>query len=250
MSGGRIRVGIGGWVYPPWRGSFYPKGLPQAEELAFASRHVTAIEVNGTFYRLQTPASFRRWHDQTPDDFVFSVKGPRFITHRRDFDTIGPFLERFFASGVLELGAKLGPVLWQFAPAIDLEKAAFAAFVELLPAAIDGRPLRHVVELRQKGLLDETVIALLQRRAIAVARVDDAKYPAFDAITGDFVYARLRRCDAEEPTGYPPAALDGWAAEFRRLAETGGHDCFVYFINGGKIRAPAAAEALLSRLAA
>lgn len=247
-GGGRIRVGIGGWVYPPWRGSFYPKGLPQSGELAYASRRVTAIEINGTFYRLQTPASFRRWHDETPDDFVFSLKGPRFITHRRDFEAIGPSLDRFFASGIVELEEKLGPILWQFAPAIVLDEAAFAAFVELLPDGIDGRPLRHVVELRQRDLVDDAVLGLLARRHIALARVDDEKYPTFDAVTADFVYARLRRCSVAEPEGYPAASLDGWAEQFRRLAEEG-RDCFVYFINGGKVRAPTAAQALLARLA-
>src|SRR5215472_9325720 len=160
-AAGKIRVGIGGWVYPPWRQTFYPKGLPQAEELAYASRRVTAIEINGTFYGLQKPASFRRWHDETPEDFVFSLKGPRFITHRRDLATIGPAVDRFLASGLSELRNKLGPILWQFAPAIALEPAAFAAFVELLPGEIDGRRLRHVVELRQPGLLDPTTAALL-----------------------------------------------------------------------------------------
>jgi uncharacterized protein YecE (DUF72 family) len=251
MSGaGGVRVGIGGWVYPPWRGTFYPKGLPQAGELAYASRRVTAIEINGTFYGLQKPASFRRWHDETPEDFVFSLKGPRFITHRRDFDTIGPALDRFLASGLSELRHKLGPILWQFAPAIALEKAAFAAFLELLPGEIDGRPLRHVVELRHTSLLDEAAIELLRRRHIAVARVDDEKFPAFDEITADFIYARLRRCTVEEPAGYPPQALDRWAGQFRQIAVEDRRDCFVYFINGGKIRAPAAAQALLQRLAA
>jgi uncharacterized protein YecE (DUF72 family) len=248
-AAGRIRVGIGGWVYPPWRGTFYPKGLPQARELAYASRRVTAIEINGTFYGLQKPASYRRWHDETPEDFVFSLKGPRFITHRRDFDSIGPAIDRFLASGLSELRQKLGPILWQFAPAIALEKAAFAAFLELLPGELDGRALRHVVELRQAGFLDGETIELLRRRHIAVARVDDEKFPAFSEITADFVYARLRRSAAEEPEGYPPQALDNWAGQFRQLSADGGHDCFVYFINGGKIRAPAAAQALLQRLA-
>lgn len=248
-AAGRIRVGIGGWVYPPWRGTFYPKGLPQAGELAYASRRVTAIEINGTFYRLQKPAIFRRWHDETPEDFVFSLKGPRFITHRRDFEGIAPALDRFLASGLAELRGKLGPILWQFAPKIALDKTAFAAFVELLPGEIDGRPLRHVVELRQPDLVDDAVLDLLARRRIALARVDDDTYPAFSAITADFVYARLRRCAPDVAEGYPPEALDDWARSFRDLAGDGGRDAFVYFINGGKVRAPAAAQALLRRLA-
>ena len=250
VAAGQIRVGIGGWVYPPWRGTFYPKGLPQAEELAYASRRVTAIEINGTFYGLQKPASFRRWHDETPADFVFSLKGPRFITHRRDFATVGAALDRFLASGLLELQDKLGPILWQFAPTIALEAAAFAAFVELLPAEIGGRRLRHVVELRRPDFLDAAIFALLERRGIAVARVDDDKYPAVNLTRADFTYARLRRCAVTEATGYPPAALDDWAAEFRALSADRTRDCFVYFIDGGKVRAPAAAQALLQRLAA
>ena len=248
-AAGRIRVGIGGWVYPPWRGTFYPKGLPQAEELAYASRRVTAIEINGTFYGLQKPASFRRWHDETPEDFVFSLKGPRFITHRRDLATIGPAVDRFLASGLSELQNKLGPILWQFAPTIPLEPASFAAFVELLPGEIDGRRLRHVVELRQPGFLDAAIVALLEKHCIAVARVDDDKYPALTEITADFAYFRLRRCAVAEATGYPPASLDDWAREFRTQSAEGARDCFVYFIDGGKVRAPAAAQALLQRLA-
>jgi uncharacterized protein YecE (DUF72 family) len=246
----RIRVGIGGWVYPPWRRSFYPKGLPQAEELAYASRQVTTIEINGTFYRLQKPASFRRWHDETPEGFIFSLKGPRFITHRRDFDGIGPALDRFLASGLSELGEKLGPILWQFAPAIAVDRAAIAAFAELLPGEIDGRPLRHVVELRRRDLVDEAIVGLLTRRRIALARVDDDTYPTFTETTADFFYARLRRCAAEEPEGYPTDALDGWTRTFRELSADSGRDGFVYFINGAKVRAPAAAQALQRRLAA
>ena len=145
---GTIRVGIGGWVFAPWRGAFYPSGLVQARELFHASRQVTAIEINGTFYGAQKPASFRRWHDETPDDFVFSVKGPRFVTHRRDLATAGPSVDRFFAGGVTELGTKLGPILWQFTPFMRFDQAAFAAFLALLPREIDGRALRHVVEVR------------------------------------------------------------------------------------------------------
>jgi len=240
-----IRVGIGGWVYPPWRGVFYPPGLTHARELAHASRQVTAIEINGTFYGAQKPASFRRWHDETPEDFIFSVKGPRFATHRSDLATAGPSIDRFFASGVLELRDKLGPVLWQFAPWLRFDETGFAAFLELLPHRIEGRTLRHVVEIRHPSFASASFTDLLRRHQVAVALVDDDKYPALDEITADFVYARLRRCAEGEPTGYPSEALDGWAERFRRQ---GVRDCFVYFIDGAKVRAPAAAQALLQRL--
>jgi len=243
----KIRVGIGGWVYPPWRGTFYPRGLPQARELAHASRQVTAIEINGTFYGAQKPASFRRWHEETPEDFVFSVKGPRFATHRSDLAAAAPSIERFFASGVLELCDKLGPILWQFAPWMRFEEAGFAAFLELLPQRLDGREIRHVVEVRHQSFSSPSFADLLRRHQVAVALVDDDNYPAFDEVTGDFVYARLRRCAEEEVTGYPADALDGWTDRFRKHAAQ--RDCFVYFINGAKVRAPAAAQALLQRLA-
>jgi uncharacterized protein YecE (DUF72 family) len=241
----KIRVGIGGWVYPPWRGVFYPPGLTQARELAHASRQVTAIEINGTFYGAQKPASFRRWHDETPEDFIFSVKGPRFATHRSDLATAGPSIDRFFASGVLELRDKLGPILWQFAPWLRFDETGFAAFLELLPHRIEGRTLRHVVEIRHPSFASASFTDLLRRHQVAVALVDDDKYPAFAEITADFVYARLRRCAEEEPTGYPAEALDSWVERFR---QQGVRDCFVYFIDGAKVRAPAAAQALLQRL--
>ena len=142
-----IRVGVGGWVFAPWRGTFYPPGLPQARELEYASRHLTAIEINGTFYGSQKPASFRRWRDETPDDFMFSLKGPRFATHRRDLREAGASIERFFTSGVLELGDKLGPVLWQFPGTKRFEPEDFGAFLKLLPPSIEGRSMRHVVEV-------------------------------------------------------------------------------------------------------
>jgi uncharacterized protein YecE (DUF72 family) len=246
----RIRVGIGGWVFPPWRGVFYPPGLPQARELAHASRQVTAIEINGTFYGAQKPASFRRWHDETPEDFIFSLKGPRFATHRSDLAAAEPSIARFFASGVLELRDKLGPILWQFAPWMPFDEDAFAAFLELLPRRIDDRVLRHVVEVRHHSFASPSFTELLRRHEVVAALVDDEKYPALTAVTSDFVYARLRRCAAEEPSGYPPDSLDGWAERLRGYAVQGARDCFVYFINGAKIRAPAAAQAFLRRLAA
>jgi uncharacterized protein YecE (DUF72 family) len=243
----KIRVGIGGWVFPPWRGTFYPKGVKQADELAYASRHVTAIEINGTFYRLQTPASYQRWHDETPEDFVFSLKGSRFITHRSDLATAAPFMERFFASGMAELRDKLGPIVWQFAPSLKFDEGNLAAFLEALPQALGNRRLRHVLEVRSSSFADPAFARLMERHGAAIARVEDDKVPLIEAVTADFVYARLRQCKEDEPTGYSPQALDAVAARFAAHAREG-RDCFVYFINGAKVRAPHAAMALLSRL--
>jgi uncharacterized protein YecE (DUF72 family) len=244
---GAIRVGIGGWVYPPWRGTFYPVGLRQAEELAHASRHVTAIEINGTFYRIQNPASFRKWHDETPDDFTFSLKGPRFLTHRTELASAAPYMERFFASGLGDLGEKLGPILWQFAPTKQFDAADVAAFLDLLPRERDGRSLRHVVEARHRSFQCPEFIELLRAHGAAVAWVDDAHHPAFDELTADFVYLRLRRSTEDEPAGYKPDALESWAERLNAWSAEG-RDCFLYFINGAKIRAPAAAHALIQRL--
>ena len=250
MNGiGVIRAGIGGWVFPPWRGVLYPPGLPQARELAYASRQVSAIEINGTFYGRQKPESFRRWREETPEDFVFSVKAPRFATHRSELASAGPSIDRFFASGVLELGEKLGPILWQFAPFLRFDEAAFGDFLALLPQALEGRGLRHVVEVRHPSFAAPTFFDLLQRHRVAVALVDDEKYPALDAVTTDFVYARLRRSSLAEAVGYPPQALEHWARRACGWANSG-LDGFVYFIDGAKVRAPAAAAALLVRLAA
>jgi uncharacterized protein YecE (DUF72 family) len=261
-----IRVGIGGWVFAPWRNNFYPPGLPQARELAHASRQVTAIEINGTFYGSQKPASFRRWHAETPDDFVFSVKGPRYATHRSNLAEAGSSVERFFASGVTELAGKLGPILWQFPPSTRFDEAGFDAFLALLPRAVDERPVRHVVEVRHQSFQDPAFFALLRRHGAVAALVDAEDRPPLQDLEGDFVYARLRRTRAEEATGYPAAELDEWAARARqwaagkapakasaksrtKAAPAATRDCFVYFINGAKERAPAAAQALLERLA-
>jgi uncharacterized protein YecE (DUF72 family) len=245
---GSIRVGIGGWIYPPWRGSFYPAGLPQAQELHYASRHLTAIEINGTFYNSGRPDSFRKWRNETPDDFIFSLKGPRFVTHRTELASAGSALDLFFSRGVLELGPKLGPILWQFAPTLQFDAADFAAFLALLPAELGGRAIRHVVEVRHPSFRTLEFFALSRDHRVAVAQVQDAKFPAFDELTADFVYLRLRRCSEKEETGYPAPALDDWAGRLRDWAAEG-RDCFLYFINGAKVRAPAAAKALISRLA-
>jgi uncharacterized protein YecE (DUF72 family) len=246
-SPGAIRIGIGGWVYPPWRDVFYPPGLRQAEELAYASRHLTAIEINGTFYRIQTPASFRKWHDETPDDFVFSLKGPRFLTHRAELASAAPHIDRFLASGLLDLRDKLGPILWQFAPTKQFDEADLAAFLQLLPREREGRALRHVIEARHRSFQCPAFIDLLRKHGAAVALVDDMHHPEFAELTANFVYLRLRRCAEEEPAGYNPDALDRWAERLRAWSAEG-RDCFLYFINGAKIRAPAAAQALIARL--
>ncbi|MBV9785056.1 MAG: DUF72 domain-containing protein [Acidisphaera sp.] len=262
-----IRAGIGGWIFPPWRGAFYPVGLPQARELDYASRHVTTIEINATFYGSQKPESFRRWAAETPDHFVFSVKAPRVATHRRALAEAAPTIERFFASGVLELGEKLGPILWQFPPTRRFDAEAFETFLALLPSERQGTTLRHAVEVRDASFCDPAFPALLRRFGVAWAFVDSDKHALAGDVTADFVYARLQRTEEAEPTGYPATALDLWADRFRRWA--GGEpvtelaladslhkprrrvrDCFVYFISGAKVRAPAAAMALLERLPA
>jgi uncharacterized protein YecE (DUF72 family) len=244
---GTIRVGIGGWVFPPWRGTFYPKDVKQADELAYASRHLTAIEINGTFYRLQTPASYQRWHDSTPDEFMFSLKGSRFITHRNDLSTAAPFMERFFASGMAELGPRLGPIVWQFAGSLKFDEANVAAFLEALPKHLGNLPLRHVLEVRSRSFADPAFAGLMEKHGAAIARVEDDKVPLFEAVTADFVYARLRQCRDDESTGYSPDALDAIAERFQAHAKEG-RDCFLYFINGAKVRAPHAAMALIERL--
>jgi uncharacterized protein YecE (DUF72 family) len=262
----KIRVGVGGWTFAPWRGTFYPKNLPQARELEYASRQLTSIEINGTFYGSQKPASFRRWRDETPDDFVFSVKGPRFATHRRELSGAGESIERFFATGVLELGEKLGPVLWQFPGTKRFDPEDFGAFLKSLPPSIEGRKLRHVVEVSHASFAEPAFIELLRQHGVALALVDSADRPAMFDVAADFIYARLRRSTEDEPTGYPKAAIGEWTKRFQIWAAGGepndlsrvhggspaaakARDCFVYFISGAKVRAPAAAQALIARLA-
>src|SRR5262245_41351699 len=210
-----IRVGIGGGTYEPLRGQLYPADLKQADELHYASRHLTTIEINGTFYRTQSAASFQKWRDQTPDDFVFAVKGHRNVVNSRKLAEAGEGIDWFFKSGVLELGDKLGPVLWQFAPFKKFNAEDFGAFLSLLPRKAGGRSLMHVVEVRSKSFVVPQFIALLREHNVAVVYADSDEHPAIGDVTADFVYARLQRTKEESDTGYDADDLERWAARAR-----------------------------------
>jgi uncharacterized protein YecE (DUF72 family) len=269
---GVVRVGISGWRYPPWRGVFYPKGLPQRLELSYAASKLSTVEINGSFYSLQRPDSYRAWHAQTPPGFVFAVKGGRFLTHMKKLRGVESALANFFASGLLALGEKLGPVLWQLPPNLGFDAERLAAFFAQLPrstgeaawlarrhderlagrslvTAVDDRPLRHALEVRHSSFLTPAFTALLREHRVAVVVADTAgKWPLIREVTAGFAYLRLHG-DAElYVSGYSPAALDQWAATIRPWAEAG-HDVFVYFDNDVKVRAPFDAMALAERFA-
>lgn len=247
-NSGRIRVGIGGWTYAPWRGLFYPDDLPQRLELTHASRALTAIEINGSFYRSPTPANFRSWREQTPEDFVFSVKAPRYATQRRVLAEGADSVARFIDGGVAELGDRLGPLLWQLPPTHRFDAEDFAAFAELLPARVGTRRLRHVIDARHASFDTPEFFEILRRHRLATVFTDSLDYPNFDEITADFVYLRQMCSESQRATGYTPAALAGIARHAQAWAKDG-RDVFVYFINGAKERAPGAAQALLRKLA-
>ena len=258
-----IHVGIGGWTFAPWRGPFYPKGLPHAGELAHASRAVTAIEINGTFYRTQTPASFRKWAAETPDGFVFAVKGHRVVTNRKVLAEAGPSIAHFLGSGVTELGAKLGPINWQLAPTKRFDPDDVDAFLALLPRERDGVALRHAIEVRHASFADPTFVEIARRHGVAIVYADHETYPAIADATANFVYARLQRSREAEPDGYAAGELDAWATAAKAWsrgeapaglpvlgpqAAGGPRDVFAFFISGDKVRAPAAAISLIGRL--
>ena len=245
---------------------FYPKGLPHARELPYAAEHLTSIEVNGTFYRTQTPKTFRSWAEQVPNEFVFALKGPRYAVNRRVLKEAGGSIKRFLESGITELGPHLGPLLWQFAPTKKFDEADFGGFLDLLPKTFDGHRLRHVVEVRHDSFKTEAFIRLLRKFSMPVVLAEHQSYPAIADVTGDFVYARLQKGNEKLKTGYPPKALDAWAKRAQSWAQGGEpkdlpkvdqkaapkkpRDVFVYFIHEAKVRAPAAAMALIERLGA
>jgi uncharacterized protein YecE (DUF72 family) len=264
-AAGRIRVGIGGWTYAPWRDNFYPAGWPHARELEYASGKLSAIEINATYHGTQKPASFAKWRDETPDDFVFSVKASRFATNRKLLAEGRESVDRFVNSGIAELRNKLGPIVWQFMPTKRFEADDFEAFLNLLPPQVDGIPLRHVLDVRHVSFLTPDYLSLARRRGCATVLADSDEHPCLPDLTGDFVYARLMRSQADIATGYAAETLDSWTRRARTwvagdepddLARVQpGHaprtprDVFLFVISGAKERAPAAAMELLRRLA-
>jgi uncharacterized protein YecE (DUF72 family) len=261
---GTIRIGIGGWIYEQWRGTFYPGELPQKRELEYASRRLTSIEVNGTFYGAQKPETFAKWRDETPDGFVFSLKAPRFATNRESLADAGRSIARFFAGGVMELKDKLGPINWQLLPTKKFDPGDFEEFLKLLPKEVDGRAIRHVVEVRHDSFRSSDFIALLREHGVAAVIAAHSSYPQIADPTAPFVYARLMGTRETMESGYSAAALDRWAARARAWACGGAvdgldyvegqksdgkaRDVYIYVINGYKVRNPAAAMALLERL--
>jgi uncharacterized protein YecE (DUF72 family) len=262
---GKIRIGVGGWTYEPWRGAFYPDKHPQKSELEYASRQLTSIEINGTYYGSQKPESFAKWHDETPEDFVFSLKAPRFATNRKILAEAGDSIERFFKSGVTELKDKLGPINWQFMATKKFDPVDFEAFLKLLPASVAGHELRHAVEVRHESFRVPEFIAMARAHGVAIVIAGDSEYPQIADPTAGFVYARIMGTEESEALGYSGRDLDLWAARAKAWAsgETveglAGiepnsalgvpRDVYLYVISGHKVRNPAAAMALIERAA-
>ena len=260
----QIRVGIGGWTYAPWRNNFYPEKLVQRRELEYASRQLRAIEINGTFYRAQKPATYAKWAAETPAGFVFSLKAPRYITQARRLADAGRHIHAFIQGGLAELGDRFGPILWQLPPSRPFDADDLAAFLDALPQQLNGQPLRHVLEVRDASFLDERYVALARSHGVATVFTDSPDFPALADLTGEFVYARLKHSVDDIAAGYAPAALDRWAVHARDWAAgkdipslphvgavqaaTTPRDVFVFFIGAAKHRNPAAAMALQARI--
>lgn len=244
----KIHIGIGGWNFPEWRGGvFYPDGLPQRRELEFASRALTSIEINATYYGSQKPESFRKWRDEVPDGFVFAVKGTRFATNRRILSDGRDSVDRFLGSGITELGDRLGPINWQLSATKTFDPGDITGFLDLLPDSRDGVPLRHAIEARHDSFADPAFAALCRERNVAVIRAGDSSFPEIEADTADFVYWRIMGTQ-DLPQGYDDAALDLWAERAQAAAK--GRPLYLYVISGTKARNPAAAQALIRRVSA
>jgi uncharacterized protein YecE (DUF72 family) len=262
---GQIYIGIGGWTFEPWRGVFYPEGLPQAKELEYASRQLTSIEINGTYYGSQSPETFRKWREATPEGFVFSVKGSRFCTNRKVLADGRESIQKFMAQGVLELEDRLGPLLWQLAPTKKFNPDDVSGFLDCLPEKAGGRPLRHVIEARHDSFISPEFTRLLRERNVGLVFAEHFTYPEMADVTADFVYARLQKGSDDIETAYPEVQLDAWAGRLKTWAAGGEpddlpkadpdhappkspRDVFAYVIHEGKVRAPAAARALIRRV--
>jgi len=260
-----IRIGVGGWTYEPWRGTFYPEELTQKRELEYASRHLTSIEINGTYYRSQKPATFAQWREQTPDDFVFSVKAPRYAMNRSLLAEAGSTIERFIGGGVLELREKLGPINWQCEPTKHFDPSDFEAFLKLLPVEANGQTLRHVVEVRHPSFRDARFIELLRAHGVAAVIAGDSIHPQMADVTAPFVYVRIMGTTEKEELGYSNEALNRWITRAQTWAQGDSpkdlsyvaaspadgrqRDVYLYVIGGHKVRNPAAAMSMLKRLA-
>lgn len=258
---GTIRTGCGGWTFEPWRGVFYPDGVKQKDELRYMSSKLRSIEINGTYYSSFKPDSWRKWRDETPDGFVFAVKGSRFTSNRRVLAEAGESIEKFMTQGLTELGPKLGPVFWQFAPTKKFDPDDFGAFLALLPKEVDGLKIRHAVEVRHDSFSSPDFVALLREHGVANVYAKHQTYPEIADVTADFVYARLQTGSDDVETAYEPKELKAWAERLKtwagggsprdlpyaddlRPAEIARRDVFAYIIHEGKVRAPHGAEAL------
>jgi uncharacterized protein YecE (DUF72 family) len=264
MSMAPIRVGIGGWTFEPWRGTFYPEGLSQKKELEYASRQLTAIEINGTYYSSFKPATFEGWAKTVPDGFVFAVKGSRFCTNRKVLADAGESVAKFVGQGVVALGDRLGPLMWQFMATKKFDAVDFGAFLDLLPRTHEGVALRHAVQVRHESFAVPEFVTLCRGAGVAIVYADSPQYPAIADVTGDFVYARLEAGEDDNPFCYPEADLPRWTAAAQAWAAGGRpeglpyvedrdppaapRETFLFFIHGGKVRAPAAARELTRRL--
>ncbi len=287
-ASGVVRIGISGWTYPPWRGVFFPKKLSQKRELEYAASIFRTIEINGTFYSLQRPSSYQSWADRTPEDFMFSVKAPRYITHMRRLRDVEAPMANFFASGILKLGAKLGPILWQLPPNFKYSSELIESFFELLPRdteeavelgkkhdqMVEGRtfletdrnrPIRHALEIRHASFVVPEFIAILRKYKVALVCADTVEWPRLMDVTSDFVYCRLHGSEVLYSSGYSKAAIEGWAtrvaawakggesgdgdyASTKKAAKRAKRDVFVYFDNDAKVRAPRDAKRLQARM--